>query len=124
MMTIEILKEEFSVCKIPDISQVDLSDEFYFLAKTDEELSLVCHHTSVPSNAFTCENGWRAFRIGGVLDFSLIGILSKIASLLSENQISIFAISTYNTDYILVKNKDFNQAITILKNNQYEIKTL
>jgi len=124
MMTIEILKEEFSVCKIPDISQVDLSDEFYFLAKTDEELSLVCQPTSVPSNAFTCENGWRAFRIGGVLDFSLIGILSKIASLLSENQISIFAISTYNTDYILVKNKDFDQAITILKNNQYEIKTL
>ncbi len=52
-----------------------------------------------------CNDGWKAFRIQGVLDFSLIGILAKIATVLADNGISIFAVSTYNTDYVLIKKK-------------------
>lgn len=120
-MEIKIIEQEFSVCKVKDFSEVDLSAEYCFLSKTDEELSLVCSTKSVPDNIVECDNGWRAFRIQGILDFSLIGILSKISTLLEENRIGIFAISTYNTDYILTKEENFNRAIAILRDNGYEI---
>lgn len=120
-MEIKILNQEFSICKIKDLSQVDYSDEFCFIAKTDEELSLVCSSRLVPKDIIECDHGWRAFRIQGVLDFSLIGILSKISTLLAENKIGIFAISTYNTDYILTKAEVFDKAIAVLMNNGYKI---
>ena len=120
-MKIKIINRDFSVCKLKDLSMVDYTDEFCFLGKTDEEISLVCSTNSVPDNAIECENGWKAFRIQGILDFSLIGILSRISTLLAENKIGIFAISTYNTDYILVKEADFKKAIDVLQQNEYEI---
>lgn len=120
-MELKVINQEFSVCKVKDLSEVDYSDEFCFIGKTDEELSLVCSTNLVPNNAIECDNGWKAFRIQGVLDFSLIGILSKISSLLAENKIGIFAISTYNTDYILTKKENFENAIEVLSNNGYVI---
>ena len=82
--------------------------------KTDEEKSLVCLTEDVPDNTIEREDGWKAFRIEGILDFSLIGILSQISALLAENEIGIFAISTYNTDYILVKEKNYLKAKELL----------
>ena len=120
-MKIKIINRDFSVCKLKDLSMIDYTDEFCFLGKTDEEISLVCSTNSVPDNAIECDNGWKGFRIQGVLDFSLIGILSRISTLLAENKIGIFAISTYNTDYILVKEADFKKAIDVLQQNEYEI---
>ncbi|NLM08548.1 MAG: ACT domain-containing protein [Clostridiales Family XIII bacterium] len=121
-MKLKIIDQDFSICKVADLSQVDYSDEFYFIGKTDEELSLVCNTDLVPKNAIECDNGWRAFRIKGVLDFSLVGILSRISTLLAENNIGIFAVSTYNTDYILVKKENFDKAINVLERNGYVIK--
>lgn len=120
-MKIKILNQEFSVCKLEDLTQADLSDEFCFIGKTDEELSLVCSTSRVPSNTVEREDGWRAFRIQGVLDFSLIGILSKISSLLADHKIGIFAVSTYNTDYILTKADQFELAVEVLGQGGYEI---
>lgn len=62
-----------------------------------------------------CDDGWKAFRIQGVLDFSLIGILAKIATVLADNGISIFAVSTYNTDYVLIKKENYQKALDILQ---------
>lgn len=121
-MEIKILEQDFSICKVADLSQIDYSDEFYFFCKTDEELSLVCHTKLIPSNTIECNKGWRAFRIQGVLDFSLIGILSRISSLLADNQVGIFVVSTFNTDYILTKEENFEKSIEILKENGYVIK--
>ena len=120
-MEIKIIEQEFSVCKVEDFSKVDLTEVYCFLSKTDEELSLVCSTKAVPNNIIECDPGWRAFRIQGILDFSLIGILSKISTLLAENKIGIFAISTYNTDYVLTKEENFNRAIATLKDNGYTI---
>ena len=92
-----------------------------FLEKAEEK-SLVCPISLVPGNTIEREDGWRAFRIEGVLDFSLIGILSKISSLLAANKIGIFAISTFNTDYILTKKEDFDKAIDVLKAEGYLVK--
>lgn len=67
------------------------------------------------------QEGWRGFRIQGILDFSLVGILSKLSGILAENQIGIFAVSTYNTDYILVKEENFERALEILAFKGYKI---
>lgn len=121
-MEIKIINQDFSICKVEDLSQVDYSDEFCFVSKTDEELSLVCSTNLVPKNVIECDNGWKAFRIQGVLEFSLIGILSRISTLLAENKIGIFAVSTYNTDYILTKEENFDKSIKVLEQNGYVIK--
>ena len=120
-MRILVLQEEFSICKLPDLSEVNLADTFCFIGKTDEELSLVCSSDHVPGNAFLCEDGWRAFRIEGILDFSLVGILAKITGLLAEAGIGIFAVSTYNTDYVLTKADCFEQALAALAAAGYEV---
>ena len=120
-MEIERIHHCFSVCKVKDYSLVDLSGAYCFIEKTDEENSLVCLTEHVPENVTAREDGWKAFRVRGMLDFSLIGILAKLAALLAEHQISIFAVSTYNTDYILVKEESYEQTLDILSDAGYKI---
>ena len=120
-MEIKRLDNSFTVCKVQDYSLVCLEDEYCFIGKTDEENSLVCINEKVPENVVDREDGWRAFRIQGVLNFSLIGILSKITSILAEHSIGVFAISTYNTDYIFVKEENFCEALKLITNEGYEI---
>lgn len=120
-MNIKIINKDFCICKVTNLAEVNFQDEFCFLSKTYEETSLVCTSDSVPSNTIAKEDGWKAFRVQGILDFSLTGILSKISSLLAENNISIFAVSTYNTDYIFIKDYNFQNALTVLKEYGYTI---
>ena len=120
-MEIRKLNQDFSVCKVMDYSLVNMDAEYSFIGKTDEEKSLVCITGDVPSNVIERDDGWKGFRIQGVLDFSLIGILSKIAEILAENSISMFAISTYNTDYVLIKKENYQKALDILEHSGYEI---
>ena len=89
-MRIKRMDYDFSVCKVRDYSMVDLNSEFCFIGKTDEENSLVCLTDCAPENVIEREDGWKAFRIDGTLDFSLIGIISAISSLLAEIEIGIF----------------------------------
>lgn len=120
-MEIKTIGYDFSVCKVPDYSLVNINKEFTFVGKTDEENSLVCLTSDVPSNVTERDDGWKAFRIQGNLDFSLIGILSAISGILAENEIGIFAISTFNTDYILTKAENFQSAIDVLTYAGYVI---
>ena len=122
MMQLKIIDIEFSVCKVKDYSGIDLNQEYVFTGATDEEKSLVCPVSLVPDNTIEREDGWRAFRIEGVLDFSLIGILAKISTCLAESGIGIFAISTFNTDYILTKTENFDRALKALTDAGYSIK--
>lgn len=121
-MMIQVLPDEFTVCQIADEAQIDLSCPFTFAARTDEELSLVCPTENVPPETLKREDGWRAFRIEGTLDFSLIGILARISGILAEEKIGIFAVSTYNTDYILTRTERFSDALTALRRNGYTVK--
>ena len=120
-MEIKKIAYDFSVCKVEDYSLVNLYAEYCFVGKTDEEKSLVCLTSDVPGNVTDRDDGWKAFRIQGILDFSLIGVLSKISSVLAENEIGIFAISTFNTDYILTKKVDFDKAMDVLNRAGYQI---
>lgn len=118
-MELKTLEYDLTVCKLPFGSNIDLTKEFYFISRTDEELSLVCRTEDTPDNTVERDDGWKGFRIEGVLDFSLIGILSKISGILADNKIGIFAVSTYNTDYILVKKENFERALAVLSDNGY-----
>lgn len=120
-MRIEKIDYSFSVCKVKDYSEINFDSGYCFLGRTDEEYSLVCFTQNVPNNVIERDDNWKAFRIQGVLDFSLIGILSQITTLLAENRIEIFAISTYNTDYILTKKDKYNKALNVLSDAGYEI---
>ena len=120
-MEIKRMDYNFSVCKVAYYSLVKLDSEYSFIGKTDEEKSLVCITEDVPSNVTEREDGWMAFRIQGVLDFSMIGILSEISGILAENKIGIFVISTYNTDYVLTKKENYQRALDVLNQAGYKI---
>lgn len=121
-MILERIQGDLSLCKIKNLEDVDMEDDLWFLAKTDRELSLVCSTKCVPGNVTDREDGWRALRIQGTLEFDLVGILARIASLLAAEAISIFAVSTYDTDYVLTKKENFNRAVTVLEKNGYSIR--
>lgn len=121
---IEPVKIELSVCKVVNYSQIDINTEFCFTGRTDDENSSVCPTDTVPDNTIDRDDGWRAMRICGMLDFSLIGVLSGISSELARQGIGIFAISTFNTDYILVKEKDFAKALESLVKKGYHCKNV
>ena len=120
-METKLLDCDLTVCKIANISDADLNSQLFFIGKTDEEISLVCRTEDTPAQALVREDGWKGFRIQGVLDFSLVGILAKISQLLAENNISIFAVSTYNTDYILVKENNYEKALSVLASEGYTV---
>jgi len=120
-MKLQKLPYHLTVCKLQNIPNADFNAAFYFVGRTDEEISLVCRTEDVPSETIEREDGWRGFRIVGVLDFSLIGILSGLSSILADHQIGIFAVSTYNTDYILVKEEHYHRAMDILADAGYTV---
>ena len=120
-MELKRLDHLLTVCKVPDVSDIDVSKDFYFIGKTDEEISLVCRTEDAPINTVEQDDGWMGFRIAGTLDFSLVGILSKLTGILAQHNIGVFAISTYNTDYILVKEENYERALEVLASDGYEI---
>ena len=117
ILTLKLLKETYGVCRLnPDEILPDWvrKSDFFSITATSEELSVVCVQNCIPEH-IRCEKDWRILQVEGTLDFSLIGILSSISTILAHNKISIFVISTFDTDYILVKDKDIDAAILALK---------
>ena len=120
-MEIECFETAFSVCKLQAFPAEVLSRPFTFAAKTDGECSLVCPEGAVPKGALAREDGWRMLRIRGTLDFSLTGILAKITAVLAENGIALFAVSTYDTDYLWVKQEKGAAALEALAGAGYAV---
>ncbi len=120
-MEIKKLHKEFSICKVEDYSLVKLDAAYCFIEKTDTENSLVCRTEDVPANAIQREDGWKGLRIQGELAFSLVGILSRLSAILAERAVPIFAVSTYNTDYIFVKKEQYQKALEALGQAGYRI---
>lgn len=120
-MTLETLAAEFCIWTTGDATGIPLAVPFCFAARTDAEISIVCPTEHVPPDALRRDEGWRGFRVRGELDFSLVGILAGIAGVLAEEGISIFAVSTYATDYVFVKAERFGQALEALARKGYAI---
>ena len=115
-ISLSILKDNFAVCRLEANEQIPswaTKGLFYSVSKTSHELSIVCLEKEVP-DYIKSEKGWRAIKVEGELDFSQTGILASLAAPLAEAKISIFAVSTFNTDYILVKNNNLEKAIKTL----------
>ena len=122
-MKLKILDNKLKVVKLSPneaVPETVYKQDFYSITKTDEELSIVVDE-DVNISSDIVENNWKAIKIVGTLDFALIGILSRISTILAQAKISIFAISTYNTDYILVKSDKLENTVEILEKNEYEV---
>lgn len=120
-MKLKNLNTEFSIVQLRNIKSIDFSIQPLFIAHTVEELSVVLPTRFVPAETIKREDAWCGFKVEGILDFSLVGILAKIATALADASISIFANSTYNTDYILVKKNDFGNAVKVLLSHGYRV---
>lgn len=122
-MILKILNKEFAVCRlsaesiIPEWTQ---NSSFLSISRTSTELSIVCEKSFVPLDVKS-EIGWRILKVEGTLDFSLTGILASIANPLAQAKISIFAVSTFDTDYVLVKQDSLDQASAVLSTSGFTI---
>jgi len=118
-----ILKKKFAICQlspkdsIPDPSTLG---DFWSITKTEEEISIIIPENLIPPKCKS-EKNWRAIKIIGPLYFSLTGIIANLSTVLAKAGISIFAFSTYNTDYILVKEKNLEQSKEVLEKNGHKI---
>lgn len=112
-IAIEALRGAFTVCKPKVANWTDRP--FHFLSRTDHELSLVCPTEDAPEACDAREDGWRGVRVKGSMDFSLIGVLSRLSGALAAAGIPVFAISTYDTDYLFVKAENFDRALDALR---------
>ena len=124
-LSLKILPERMAVCRF-DASEplpkwLDVSD-FYSVTRTRDELTVVCREDSVVPGTVG-ENGWRCIGVQGVLDFSEIGIIFTITQPLAKNGVSVFVISTYDTDYFLVKEKELPKTIDALTAAGHRIDT-
>lgn len=113
-----VLETPLTICKVADAGCVDLSTIAapVFFARTEDEISLVCPADSAPA-AELCvasEDGWRALRVSGTLDFSLTGIIAGISSVLADSGVPVFCVSTFDTDYVLVKEDRLAEALCVL----------
>ena len=122
MVELEWVEVTMSVCRVADFSGVDRDGEYVFTARTRDEYSLVCPTQRVPDGTQKREDGWRMFRVCGALEFSLVGILAGISGVLARAQIPLFVLSTYDTDYVLVRSEHRKQAEAALAEAGYNWK--
>ncbi len=120
--TLVPLPETFCICRLASDSPIPdwAIGAFLSITRTPDELSIVCEQSNVPEN-IRVERDWRALRIKGTLDFSMTGILARVAAPLAEADISIFAVSTFDTDYVLVKGDRIDDAIAALEATGHEV---
>jgi Uncharacterized conserved protein len=112
-LTLRLTDLNLSVCKLSGTPDADVGG-FFSLTCTGREISLVCETARLPKNVTRCESGYSAFEVLGPLDLSLVGIAAGITSALAKSRISVFLVSTFDTDYILVKQAKLEKAIEAL----------
>jgi hypothetical protein len=121
--TLSILPEIFSICRLDKDSPIPdwaLAGSFFSITRTAEELSVVCSQDQVPEGVKR-DVGWRCLKIEGLLDLSATGLLASLTRPLAREKISIFVVSTYDTDYLLVKQKDLEKAVMVLSQNSHKV---
>lgn len=124
-LTLYVLPVELAVCRLPAGEAIPawaLRGEFFSVTRAPGELSVVCPQQNAPPDA-RAERSWRAFQVAGPLDFSLVGVLSGLAACLAGAGVSLFALSTYDTDYVLVRAHDLVRAVSALRAGGYRVET-
>jgi len=119
-----VLPDPLAICRLPQGASIPiwaLSGGYFSVTRTSAELSVVCSQHLVPSE-LQSERDWRCLKVEGPLDFTLSGVLASIAEPLARANVSIFSISTYDTDYVLVKESDLEKTISILSQAGHEVR--
>ena len=112
MSELRVLAGRYAICRLaPD---TEAPARYFSVTRTPEELSVVCAESDVPAGA-PCEPGWCVLQVAGPLDFNLTGVLAAIAVPLAQAGVSIFALSTFDTDYVLVKDENLERALEALR---------
>jgi hypothetical protein len=123
-MRLQKLSQDFTVCQLEKIELAHLTGDFWFLAKTDDEVSLICESAHTPADTIKTDAGWKAVRIEGKVEFTTIGVLANLTATLERVGVSIITVSTYDTDYIFMKAKNFDKGIKALEDNDYIVKDM
>ena len=123
-LSLSILPETLAICRLEKEDGIPgwaLGGSFVSITRTSEELSIVCTQTQVPEGVRR-DAGWRCLKVEGPLDLSATGVLASFLTPLAREGISVFALSTYDTDYLLVKQKDLEKAVMVLSQNGHQVK--
>ena len=122
-LNLSILPDMYTVCRLPSKTAIPTwgtASSFYSVTHTSDEISIVCESKAMPASVKAKRN-WRMIKVEGPLDFSLTGVLVSIAVPLANVNISIFSISTFDTDYILVQDKSLSKALTVLRDSGFTV---
>lgn len=125
-LTLTTLPGEFCVCKLPADAAIPAwatQGAFFTITRTKQELSIVCSQSGPPAGV-PCEGGWRCLQVAGPLDFALVGVVASLATPLADAGVSVFIVSTFDTDYLLVKGKDLDRALAALRQAGHTVPTL
>ena len=128
-ITMNLISGIYSVIQVKDMTNIDfgkMKGSFFNLCITEDEISLLLEErfSLDIEEKINEEKGFKCLKIEGVLDFGEIGIIAKISSILAKAEISVFVVSTYNTDYVLVKENKIAHAIDVLRENEIFISEL
>lgn len=128
-LNMEVMQGKYAVCKLKANAKIPsflLEEEFVSITRTSDELSIVCNETILGD--YLDEFGkaevfpnWKCIKVLGPLDFSLVGILAKITNIISELEVSVFAVSTFDTDYIFINNEQLDKVVNALRGNNIEV---
>ena len=122
-LSLVTLPKVMAICQLDASARVPgwaCGPDFFSVTRTRDELSIVCPAANVPEGT-RCEKGWRCLKVQGPLDFSLTGILASLAGPLAHAGIAIFVVSTYATDYLLIRERDVELAVQVLAENGHEV---
>jgi hypothetical protein len=122
-LTLILVDGTFAVCRLEPAAPIPswaTAGDFFSITRTAEELSVVCREEAVPEG-IPVERGWRCLRVAGTLPFSVVGVVASLTAPLAEAGISIFTISTFDTDYLLVKEKDLAAAVEALCGQGHDV---
>ena len=121
--TLIVLPDTFAVCRLSPAASIPawaMEGEFFSITRTSQELSIVCRQAAVPEG-IQCERDWRCLQLAGQIPFSVVGVVAGLTVPLAEAGIGVFVLSTYDTDYLLAKQKDWTAALDVLRRQGYTV---
>jgi len=125
-LTLSLMSAEYAICRLPasaDVPVWAMQGKFFSITRTEDELSIVCEQSSVRESEpqIKVERGWRCLKLHGPIPFETTGVIASLTKPLADEGVSVFVLSTFDTDYLLVKSVSIEQVMQILRTADHEI---
>jgi hypothetical protein len=124
-LSLIVLDDAFAVCRLRSKVSIPTwatAGHFFSITRRSDELSVVCRQDAVP-HGIQSERDWRCLRVAGRTSFSVVGVLASLTAPLAEAEVCVFAVSTFDTDYLLVKEKDLKKAVDVLRRQGHTVQS-